>query len=107
LYFDNLKGDFILPVQDKDFYDVYHIFNIRHKKRDDLQQYLTDKGIGTVIHYPVPPHRQKALNSVTGLKRAYPIADEIHNTTLSIPCSFSHTEDEIVKVIETLNNFAK
>lgn len=105
LYFDNLKGDFILPVQQPDFYDVFHIFNIRHKKRDELQQYLANNGIGTVIHYPVPPHRQKALNGVKGLKSAYPVTDEIHDTTISIPCSFSHTEDEIMQVIEALNKF--
>lgn len=105
LYFDNLKADFILPVQDDDFYDVYHIFNIRHKKRDELQQYLTNNGIGTVIHYPVPPHKQKALSGVKGLKSAYPIAEGIHNTTLSIPCSFTHTEDEVMQVIKALNNF--
>jgi dTDP-4-amino-4,6-dideoxygalactose transaminase len=105
LYFDNLKADFILPVQNADFYDVFHIFNIRHKKRDELQQYLTDNGIGTVIHYPVPPHKQKALNGVKGIKNTYPIADEMHDTTLSIPCSFSHTEDEIMQVIEALNKF--
>jgi dTDP-4-amino-4,6-dideoxygalactose transaminase len=105
LYFDNLKPDFILPVQCPDFYDVYHIFNIRHKKRNELQQYLTNKGIGTVIHYPVPPHRQKALSDVKGIKSAYPIAEEIHDTTLSIPCSFCHTEVEIMQVIEALNKF--
>ena len=105
MYFDNLKPDFILPVQDADYYDVFHIFNIRHKKRDALQQYLTEKSIGTVIHYPVPPHRQKALTDVPGIKKPFPIADEIHNTTLSIPCSFSHTESEIEQIIEALNNF--
>jgi len=105
LYFDNLNDQFILPVQDADYYDVFHIFNIRHPKRDDLQNYLTEKGIGTVIHYPVPPHKQKALTGVKGLKESYPIAEEIHNTTLSIPCSFCHTEDEIMEVIEALNNY--
>jgi dTDP-4-amino-4,6-dideoxygalactose transaminase len=105
LYFDNLNDKFILPVQDADYYDVYHIFNIRHPRRDELQAYLTDKGIGTVIHYPVPPHKQKALAGIQGIKSAYPIAEEIHNTTLSIPCSFCHTEEEIMQVIEALNNF--
>ena len=105
LYFDNLDSQFILPAQDPDFYDVYHIFNIRHPKRDELQAYLTEKGIGTVIHYPVPPHKQKALADVQGIKSAYPVAREIHNTTLSIPCSFSHTEEEIMQVIEALNKF--
>lgn len=105
MYHENLKSDFILPVQHPDFYDVYHIFNIRHQKRDKLQQYLTEKGIGTVIHYPVPPHRQKALTGVPGIEKPFPIADEIHSTTLSIPCSFCHTETEIEQVIEALNNF--
>jgi dTDP-4-amino-4,6-dideoxygalactose transaminase len=105
MYFDNLNDNFILPVKDVDFYDVYHIFNIRHPKRDELQAYLTNKGVGTVIHYPVPPHKQKAMAGVPGIKSSYPIAEEIHDTTLSIPCSFCHTEDEIVQVIEALNNF--
>ena len=105
LYFDNLGDKFILPVQHADYYDVYHIFNIRHEKRDDLQAYLTKKGIGTVIHYPVPPHKQKALQGVAGIKGSYPIAEEIHNTTLSIPCSFCHIEDEVMQVIEALNSY--
>jgi dTDP-4-amino-4,6-dideoxygalactose transaminase len=105
MYFDNLNDNFILPVQDADFYDVYHIFNIRHPKRDDLQAYLANKGIGTVIHYPVAPHKQKAMAGVPGIKSSYPIAEEIHDTTLSIPCSFCHTGDEIAQVIEALNNF--
>jgi len=105
LYFDNLNDQFILPVQDADYYDVFHIFNIRHPKRDELQKYLADKGIGTVIHYPVPPHKQKALAGIAGIKSSYPIAEEIHDTTLSIPCSFCHTEDEIMQVIAALNNF--
>ena len=105
LYFDNLNDQFILPVQDGDYYDVFHIFNIRHPKRDDLQNYLAEKGIGTVIHYPVAPHQQKALAGVKGLKKSYPIAEEIHKTTLSIPCSFCHTEDEIMQVVEALNNY--
>lgn len=104
LYFDNLSDKYILPVQDANYYDVFHIFNIRIDKRDDLQEYLTKKGIGTVIHYPVPPHQQKALKD-TGVKNSYPIAEEIHKTTLSIPCSFCHTEDEIIQVIEALNKY--
>ena len=105
MYFDTLRGKFILPVHNPDYYDVFHIFNIRHEKRDDLQTYLSKKEIGTVIHYPVPPHKQKALAGITGIKKSYPIAEEIHNTTLSIPCSFCHTEEEIMQVIEALNNY--
>jgi len=104
LYHAHLSSGFILPAQDKDYYDVYHIFNIRHQDRDKVQAYLQDKGIGTVIHYPVPPHRQKALMDIYQ-GEDYPIADEIHNTTLSLPCSFCHTEDEIMQVIGALNNY--
>jgi len=105
MYFENLSDKFILPVRDADYYDVFHIFNIRHEKRDDLQAYLTKKGIGTVIHYPVPPHKQKALIGIEGIESSYPIAEKIHDTTLSIPCSFCHTEGEILQVIETLNSY--
>ena len=104
MYLANLSSKFILPAKDKDYFDVYHIFNIRFPERDALQQYLQGKGIGTVIHYPVPPHRQKALEDMfTGMD--FPVADEIHNTTLSIPCSFCHTEEEIMQVIDVLNNY--
>jgi dTDP-4-amino-4,6-dideoxygalactose transaminase len=104
LYLAHLSPQYILPVTDIDHYDVYHIFNIRHSRRNELQQYLSDKGIGTVIHYPVPPHRQKALKDIfTG--QDYPVADEIHDTTLSLPCSYCHSENEILEVIDALNNY--
>jgi dTDP-4-amino-4,6-dideoxygalactose transaminase len=104
LYLNNLNNSFVLPVSDADYFDVYHIFNIRYPKRDELQQYLLDNGIGTVIHYPVPPHRQKAFTD-TFAGQEFPVADEIHNTTLSLPCSFCHTEEEILQVIDVLNNY--
>ncbi len=60
LYLNNLKHDFVLPVQNNDFFDVYHIFNIRHKRRDEIKEYLLKLGIKTDIHYPIPPHKQPA-----------------------------------------------
>lgn len=104
LYQDNLKADFIKPVVDADYFDVYHIFNIRHPKRDELKKYLLDHRIKTEIHYPVPPHEQKALRGILDNK-SYPISEEIHHTTLSLPCSFGHTKEDIYAVIETMNNF--
>jgi dTDP-4-amino-4,6-dideoxygalactose transaminase len=104
LYHANLSSKYILPFNNKDYYDVYHIFNIRFPQRDELQQYLLDKGIGTVIHYPVPPYNQKALTDILK-EKYYPVSDEIHNTTLSLPCSFCHTESEIMEVIDVLNNY--
>ncbi len=104
LYLQHLKSDFILPVVDDDYHDVYHIFNIRHPRRDELKAYLLEQGIGTEIHYPVPPHQQKALQFVLQGQR-FPIAEEIHRTTLSLPCSYWHTSAQIKQVIETLNRF--
>ncbi len=103
IYFDNLKDDFIKPVVDKNYFDVYHIFNIRHKKRDELKDYLFKNEIKTDIHYPVAPHKQKALKNI--LEGSYPLSEEIHNTTLSLPCSFGHTEEEIYQVVEVMNKF--
>ncbi len=104
LYLKHLKSDFILPVVEDDYHDVYHIFNIRHPERDRLKAYLLEQDIGTEIHYPVPPHQQKALQPVLQ-GQSYPIAEEIHRTTLSLPCSYWHTPAQIETVIDKLNRF--
>jgi len=104
LYHQHLSDQYILPLSDDEHYHVYHIFNIRHPQRDKLQQYLAERGIGTVIHYPVPPHRQLALKDIFA-GRSFPISDEIHQTTLSLPCSPCHSEEDIMQVVEALNNF--
>jgi len=103
LYISHLKEDFIKPSVDENSYDVYHIFNIRHKKRDALKDYLLKNNIQTEIHYPVPPHKQKALSFLSHLK--FPISEEIHSTTLSLPISTMHSKEEIMWVIETMNKF--
>lgn len=104
LYLNNLNDNFILPVKDDDYYDVYHIFNIRHPRRDELQEYLEKNNVGTAIHYPVAPHRQNALKHLFEGQN-FPISEEIHQTTLSLPCSYFHTEDDIWKIINVLNKF--
>jgi dTDP-4-amino-4,6-dideoxygalactose transaminase len=104
LYHQQLNDNFIKPLRTDNQYDVFHIYNIRHPRRNELQQYLSERGIGTVIHYPVPPHRQQALAGYFG-NLEFPIADEIHETTLSLPCSFCHEINEIEQVIEALNAF--
>jgi len=104
LYLDNLKDDFIKPTTHKDYFDVYHIFNIRHPKRDKLREYLLENNIKTEIHYPVPPHKQKAMIGILNNK-TYKISEEIHNTTLSLPISYCHSKNDIEKVIEVMNKF--
>ena len=103
IYLANLKSEFILPIQEENSIDVYHIFNIRHPKRDKLKDYMLKNGVKTEIHYPVAPHKQKALRFLSLGK--FPIADQIHSTTLSLPISFSHTKDEIERVTEIMNSF--
>lgn len=103
LYLKYLKNDFIKPNVDDNYYDVYHIFNIRHDKRDLLRSYLMKNEIKTEIHYPLPPHRQRAMKPI--IKGIFPVSEEIHATTLSLPISYFHQSDEIFKVIEIMNSF--
>jgi dTDP-4-amino-4,6-dideoxygalactose transaminase len=103
-YLKKMRNDFIKPVIQKEYFDTYHIFNIRHAQRDRLRQYLSDNGIKTEIHYPVPPHSQKALQRL--LKgQVLPIAEKIHATTLSLPISYGHSEENIDEVVKTINGF--
>lgn len=104
IYLNNLKEDFIKPAVHPDFFDVYHIFNIRHPKRDELKAYLLENNIKTEIHYPVSPSNQKALAGVLD-NYSFPISEEIHNTTLSLPISYCHTTEEVNRVVELMNKF--
>jgi len=104
LYHQGLRDDFIKPCLQEGFSDVYHIYNIRHGQRDELKTYLFEHGIQTEIHYPVPPHRQLALQGLFG-SDSYPLADEIHATTLSLPISAFHTEEDILYVVDVMNRF--
>jgi dTDP-4-amino-4,6-dideoxygalactose transaminase len=104
VYFEGLKSDYVLPVQSPDSFDVYHIFNVRHPRRDALREHLLRHGIKTEIHYPVPPAEQEALRGLFDPQH-YPVSAEIHRTTLSLPISFGHTREQIERVVEALNRF--
>lgn len=104
IYTAHLNNAFIKPREDAAFYNVYHIYNILHPERDKLKQYLSDNDIITEIHYPVAPQDQLALKGhLTGYD--YPISAKIHQDTLSLPCSFIHTEEDIFHVVSVLNKF--
>jgi dTDP-4-amino-4,6-dideoxygalactose transaminase len=103
IYHQYLKDDFVKPQRHPDYYDVYHIYNIRHQQRDRVKSYLEENDIKTEIHYPVAPHRQRAMRGI--LTGSYPISELIHATTLSLPISFFHTEEDIYRVTEVLNKF--
>ena len=91
----------ILPANPKEH--VYHLFVIRTEKRDKLQKYLTENGVQTLIHYPIPPHKQKAYKYYNNL--SFPVTEKIHAEVLSLPISPVMTEDEVQKVIDVLNNY--
>lgn len=82
---------------------VWHLFVIRTLHREKLQNYLTKSGIQTLIHYPIPPHKQQAYGEMN--KLSYPITETIHNEVLSLPISPVMTETEVEKVIKILNLF--
>lgn len=85
---------------------IYHIYNIRTGERDKLKNYLAENGIGTDVHYPVPPHQQKALAHLFENK-SFPVSEKIHQITLSLPISYFHTESDIQYVCDTLNRYYK
>lgn len=105
IYLENLDDRFIKPIVDDRYFDVYHIFNIRYNYRDKLKKYLLQQGIKTEIHYPLAPHKQKSMKNF--VQEGYPISDEIHNTTLSLPISYFHEKSDILQVCEVINRWKK
>jgi len=104
IYEAGLSDAFVKPVVEEGYHDVFHIYNVRHPERARLKEYLLDNGIGSEVHYPVPPHRQKAMTGILD-DSSYPLAEEIHATTLSLPISFCHSDDDICRVVEVMNRF--
>jgi dTDP-4-amino-4,6-dideoxygalactose transaminase len=109
-YCDNIKNEkIILPILDTtcSILDteshVWHLFVVRTEKRDELQKYLNDNGIQTVIHYPVPPHKQSAYQEFNDL--SYPITEKIHKEVLSLPLNNLLINDEIELILNRLNNY--
>lgn len=100
-----LNSNIILPKVIKGVNPVWHIFAIRCNERDRLEKYMKENGIATNKHYPIPLHLQKAYQKLEIPKGAYPVAEEISNTELSIPMYYGMTEEEIQYVIDTLNEF--
>lgn len=91
----------VLPVVNDWDAHVFHLFPIRTKKRDKLQKYLSDNGVQTIIHYPIPPHKQACYQEWNHL--SYPITEQIHNEELSLPISPVIELFEVQKIVELLN----
>lgn len=103
-YIDHITNpEIITPiVKDWDAH-VFHIFTIRCKRRDELQKYLTENNVQTIIHYPIPPHKQECYKEWNSL--SFPITEQTHNEELSLPMSPVMTEEEVRTVVELLNNW--
>ena len=103
-YLQNINNEnIILPkVRAKDN-SVWHLFVIRTNKRDELQKYLLDNGVQTLIHYPLAPHKQEAYKEWSD--ENLPISERIHDEALSLPISGVQSLGDTMKIIEILNNF--
>ena len=108
LYYEGIKNPLIsLPDRLDDAQNVYHLFPIFCEKRDELQVYLKENGVGTVIHYPIPPFKQECYSKEewNTPQLLFPITERIHNTELSLPIGPSITSDEVITIVELINCF--
>jgi dTDP-4-amino-4,6-dideoxygalactose transaminase len=103
-YMYEIKNDklFIPSLSDWNSH-VFHIFPVLVERRNQFQEYLTENGIQTLIHYPIPPHKQKCYNEFAHL--SFPITERIHDQELSLPMSSTLKDDEVAKIIEVINKW--
>ncbi|HBJ01341.1 MAG TPA: aminotransferase, partial [Lysinibacillus sp.] len=103
-YLENIKNsNIILPSVEVDTQHVWHVFVVRTKERDRLQKYLLENSIQTIIHYPIPPHKQEAYKEWNHL--SFEISEKIHSEILSLPISPVMTIEEAKKVVEVINSY--
>ena len=107
-YYENIKNPLItLPARIADENNVYHQFPIFCERRDDLQKFLSENGVQTLIHYPIPPHHQECYEkeSWNTPRLSLPITEKIHEQELSIPMNQVVSMDEAKIVVDVLNSF--
>ena len=103
-YLDNISNsNIIVPIISDWDAHVCHLFVVRTKNRDMLLQHLADNGIQALIHYPIPPHKQKAYKEWNTM--SFPITEKIHNEVVSLPISQVISEEEAQKVVNAINTF--
>lgn len=103
VYFDRLPDALTLPQRHGDYHDVFHIFAVRTPERGALRAHLAEHHIGTDIHYPIPPHRQKAMQGL--FEGDWPIADELAETQLSLPISYGISEADVHAICDAINGY--
>ncbi len=103
-YLDNIKNkNIILPTVRENDNHVWHVFVIRTSKRDELHKFFTDNGVHTLIHYPIPPHKQGAYSEWKD--ENYPISEEIHEQVLSLPISGVQSLEDTKKIVNILSQW--
>jgi len=105
-YYDHIQNPLVtLPKRLPDAQNVYHLFPILCEQRDALQAYLTEHGIQTLIHYPIPPHQQECYKEYKHL--SLPVTEQIHRQELSLPISPVMTMEDAEEVVRIVEDFAK
>ena len=103
-YLENIKNEnVVVPACENDDSHVWHLFVVRCKDRQKLQGYLLANGIQTMIHYPIAPHKQKAYAEWNDL--SYPVTEKIHAEVLSVPMNPGLRDDDLKKIVETINSY--
>ncbi len=103
-YLENIKNNkIILPIARCEDNHVWHLFVIRTHNRDELQKYLLDNGIQTLIHYPLAPHKQVAYSEWNNER--FPISEKIHSEVLSLPISGVQSFENTKRIVEVINDF--
>lgn len=108
LYYEGIKNPLItLPDRLDDAQNVYHLFPVFCERRDELQAFLMDNGVGTVIHYPIPPYKQECYSKEAWNtpQLSLPITERIHNCELSLPIGPTISPAEINSVVQSINRF--
>jgi dTDP-4-amino-4,6-dideoxygalactose transaminase len=102
---DNGRSSAIILPSMPDYADpVWHLFVIRHTNRNALQNRLTEAGIGTMIHYPIPPHRQKAYARLNSMEGDFPIAEAMAEHVISLPMGPQMQADKVASIVEVLRS---
>lgn len=106
-YLNEIQNPLIVlpPTSSSEYDHVYHVFVIRCERRDELEVYLNQKGIGTVKHYPIPMHLQPCYEELGMKEGSLPLAEKISSTVLSIPMYYGMTDEEVSYVVECINAF--
>lgn len=99
--------DLVLPVVPDHADPVWHLYVVRHADRNTLQKQLAEAGVGTLIHYPIPPHMQKAYANLGMVEGQFPLSEKMHREVLSLPISPSMTIDQADQVITVCSEIVR